>query len=110
MKGRCVAYGIVLMLGVIDGCSRGTSEQPAKDVPPAPPAAVATAGGYEVIPVTDGGSVKGTITLSDPVPKLPARKVSKDTKVCGTAARESQKLVVNKSGGLRNAVVIVEGV
>ena len=98
------------MLGVIAGCSHATSEQPAKDVPPAPPATVATVDGYEVTAVTDAGSVEGTITLSDPVPKLPARKISKDTQVCGTTARESQKLVVNRSSGLRNAVVIVEGV
>jgi plastocyanin len=30
--------------------------------------------------------------------------------VCGTADRQSQKLIVNKTGGVKNAVVIVEGV
>ena len=110
MKSRCAAYVAVLMLGLIAGCSRGTSEQPAKDLPSAPPAAVTTPGSYDVTAVTDGGSVEGTITVSGPVPKLPARKISKDTQVCGTSARESQKLVVNGSGGVRNAVVIVEGV
>jgi hypothetical protein len=52
----------------------------------------------------------GTITLSGPILKLPRRKITKDSQVCGGADRESQKLIVNESGGLRNAVVIVEGV
>src|SRR5437773_3345769 len=93
------------------GCSRGTSEQPARDIPPPPPGPAANApGGYEVAEVTDGGSITGTITVSGPVTKLPARKIGKDPQVCGTAERESQKLLVNKTGGLRNAVVVVEGV
>src|SRR5437870_12559870 len=93
-------------------CSRGTSEQPTRDIPPPPPSAPANtaADAYAVSAVTDGGSVGGTITLSGAIPKLPARKIGKDPQVCGTADRESQKLIVNKTGGLRNAVVIVEGV
>jgi len=104
-------YGAGVMLAMIVSCSRGTREQP--DIPPAPPAPAATAttgGGYDVATVTDGGSVGGTITISGSIPKLPARKIGKDPQVCGTAARESQKLIVNKTGGLKNAVVIVEGV
>jgi len=111
MKRRCGVYGAGVMLAMILSCSRGTREQPTADIPPAPPApAVTTAGGYEVNAVKDGGSVAGTITLSGPIPQLPLRKISKDPQVCGTASRESQKLIVNKTGGLRNAVVIVEGV
>src|SRR5204862_1423598 len=37
-------------------------------------------------------------------------KISKAPQVCGTAPRDSQKLIVNKAGGLKNVVVIVEGV
>jgi len=99
------------MLAMAAGCSRGTSEQPARDIPPPPPGPAANApGGYEVAEVTDGGSITGTITVSGPVTKLPARKIGKDPQVCGTAQRESQKLIVNQAGALRNAVVIVEGV
>jgi plastocyanin len=99
------------MLAMIVSCSRGANDQPTTEIPPAPPApAVTTTNGYEVNAVTDGGSVGGTITLSGAIPKLPARKIGKDPQVCGTAPRESQKLLVNKTGGLRNAVVIVEGV
>ena len=96
---------------MIVSCSRGAPDQPKTEIPPAPPTpAVTTADGYEVSAVTDGGSVGGTITLSSSIPQLPVRKIGKDTQVCGSAARESQKLIVNKTGGLKYAVVIVEGV
>ena len=108
MKGSSRVYGAGIMLAMIVSCSRGAPDQPANELPPAP--AATTSGGYDVSAVTDGGSVGGTITLSGPIQKLPVRKISKDTQVCGTAARESQKLIVNKAGGLKNAVVIIEGV
>ena len=109
-RGRSI-YGVLLMLAMAAGCSRGTSEQPGRDIPPPPPGPAANApGGYEVTEVTDGGSIAGTITVSGPVTKLPARKIAKDPQVCGTAQRESQKFIVNQAGAVRNAVVIVEGV
>src|SRR5438093_7657852 len=93
------------MLAMAAGCSRGTSEQPARDIPPPPPGPAANApGGYEVAEVTGGGSITGTITVSGPVTKLPARKIGKDPQVCGTAQRESQRLIVNPAGAVRNAV------
>jgi plastocyanin len=111
MKRSCGVYAAGVMLAMIVSCSRGASDQPKTEVPPAPPApAATTAGGYEVTTVTDAGSVAGTITLSGAIPKFPPRTIGKDTQVCGTAARESQKLIVNKTGGLKNAVVIVQGV
>ena len=113
MKGNCGVYGAGIMLALLAmpvSCRRGPG-QPTTEIPPAPPApAATTADGYEVSAVTDGGSVGGTITLSGAIPKLPVRKIGKDTQVCGAADRESQKLIVNKTGGLKNAVVIVEGV
>ena len=111
-RGRSI-YGVLLMLAMAAGCSRGTSEQPGKDIPPPPPGpgpAANAPGGYAVTEVTDGGSIAGTITVSGPVTKLPARKIAKDPQVCGTAQRESQKFIVNQAGAVRNAVVIVEGV
>ena len=48
--------------------------------------------------------------MSGPIPNLPERPVNKDPKVCGTTARDSQQLLVGPGGGLKNAVVIVEGV
>jgi plastocyanin len=113
MKASCGVCAVLAIVAMIVSCSRG-NDQPRTQLPPAPAApgapAATTANGYEVTAVTDGGSVGGTITLSGPIAQLPARKISKDTQVCGTAPRESQKLTVDGSGGLMNAVVTVEGV
>ena len=111
LKGHCGVYAAGIMLAMIVSCSRGAPDQPTTEIPSAPPApAGAAADAYAVSAVTDGGSVGGTITLSGAIPKLPARKIGKDPQVCGTADRESQKLIANKTGGLKNVVVIVEGV
>src|SRR5438552_15895789 len=99
------------MLAMIVSCSRGASDQPKNEFPTAPPAptAATTSGGYEVSTISNAGSIAGTIMVSGPIQKLPPRKIAKDPQVCGTAPRESQKLIVNKAGGLKNAVVIIEG-
>ena len=111
MKIRCRQCATGIMVAMLISCSRGTSEQPTSALPPASPASVTTsADAYDVTAVADGGSIAGTVTVSGSVQKLQPRKIAKDPQVCGTAERESQKLLVNKTGGLRNAVVIVEGV
>ncbi len=108
-RSRSAYAATAVMLAMIAGCSGGTREQPTTEIPPSSAPAVTTTG-YEVTTVIDGGSIGGTIALSGPIPKLPLRKIGKDPQVCGTADRESQKLIVNGTGGLKNAVVIVEGV
>ena len=111
MKGSSRIFSAGILLAMIVSCSRGASDQPANELPPTPSTPTATSGGgYQVTAVTDGGSITGTIMVSGPVQKLPQRKISKDPQVCGTAPRDSQKLIVNKTGGLQNAVVIVENV
>ncbi len=45
------------------------------------------AASYEVVPVTDGGSISGTISLSGPVPEPRRFKVEKTPEVCGTEDR-----------------------
>jgi plastocyanin len=111
VKVRWGIFGLGIMLTMIVSCSSGEPARPSDELPPAPPASAATTnGGYEVSAVTDGGSIEGTISVSGPIPKLPVRKIGKDPQVCGTADRESQKLIVNKAGGVKNAVVIVEAV
>src|SRR5690242_12885980 len=104
---RVCASGVILAMMV--SCSRGTREEPTTEIP-SPPSPTVTTAGYEIAAVTDGGSVGGTISLSGPIHQFPVRKISKDPQVCGTASRESQKLIVHGAGGLKNAVVIVEGV
>jgi plastocyanin len=97
-----------IVLAMMAGCGRGGTDQQKTEAPPAAPASPAA--GYEVVQVSDGGSISGSITVSGSIPKLPVRTLNKDSNVCGTAARDSEDLIVNRGGGLKNAVVIVEGV
>src|SRR6266850_4717769 len=98
-----------VLLVAIAGCGSGNTDQPKTEAPPAAPA-VSPVAGYEAIQVADGGSISGSITVSGSIPKLPPRALNKDPNVCGMGTRESQELMVNNAGGLRNAIVIVEGV
>ena len=68
---------------------------------PAPPAIEGAAG-------QDAGSITGRVTLTDPPePRMVA--VTTDQAVCGTEV-EDEAVVVDGSGGLANAVVLVAGV
>jgi len=102
---------LCVVIAATAGCAG--SDEPAKtSVPPAPvapPAPMSPFDGYQVIQVADGGSISGTISVSGAIPKLPARSINKDPNICGRGTRQSEELIVN-SGGLRNAVVIVQGV
>jgi plastocyanin len=99
-----------IVLTMVVSCGR---QQQTTELPPAPPSstpaagAPAPAGQYEATTVADGGGISGTITLSGALPKLAPHKTDKDPQVCGTTPRESEKLVISKSGGVKNAVVMV---
>jgi plastocyanin len=94
---RLAVYGIAGFCLGIAGCG-GERDRPAPQ-PPVPQQAD--------IP---SGRLTGAILVSGDVPPLPTRLINKDTQVCGKGVRRSEELVVAKSGGLKNAVLIVEGV
>src|SRR5690242_1739149 len=101
MNRRWGLYATPIMLILIVSCGR--QEQKSTELPPAPPSPAANApaaptGQYEVTTVTDGGGLTGTISLSGAIPKLPPHKTDKDPQVCGTTPRESEKLLVSKTG------------
>ena len=105
--GVCAAG---LLLAINFGCSPGEPD-PTAGLPPAPEAPAASpTDGSEVSAVIDGGAIAGTISVSGSIPTLPPRLTGRDPEVCGTEDRPSDSLLVNSAGGLRNAVVIVEGV
>jgi hypothetical protein len=64
---------------------------------------------YEEAPVPDGGSLTGTVKLGGTPPRLEPIPVKKDRTVCGERT-DSEALVVGPSGGVKNAVILVEGV
>lgn len=68
-----------------------------------------TAGAYEAVKVTNGGTIAGKITFSGTAPANPALKVTKDPKVCGSSLK-ADYYIVGAGGGLKNVVVAIENI
>ncbi len=65
------------------------------------------AAAYEVVAVTDGGTLSGTVKF-DGAPPAPAKFApSKDPEVCGKEKTQPD-LVVGQGGGIQNVVVVVK--
>jgi hypothetical protein len=66
------------------------------------------AAAYEVVTVSDGGTIKGKVTYQGSVP---TRKIipTKDQETCG-ATREEPEIVVGADKGVQDAVVYLKGV
>jgi Polysaccharide lyase family 4, domain II len=64
--------------------------------------------GYEVVTVTDGGTIKGKVTYQGTVP---TKKIipTKDQQTCG-AMREEPEVVLGPDKGVQGAVVYLKGV
>jgi plastocyanin len=69
----------------------------------------AGSGNYQVIEVTNGGTITGRVTLAGDVPKLDPFDVTSDKDVCSPAARNN-RLEVGPNGGVRYAVVYLDGI
>lgn len=70
-------------------------------------AAAGRSGAYEVVPVTDGGTLRGTITLFGPAPAPEAFAVTKDKAACGEQKTRAE-LIVGPDGGIANVAVVVK--
>jgi hypothetical protein len=69
--------------------------------------------GYVVESVSDGGTIRGTVKWSGPLPKLPAAALNKDPDVCdpdNRKTRDLERLVVNSNGGVANTVVYLKNI
>jgi plastocyanin len=64
-------------------------------------------GAYEVVPVTDGGTLRGTITIYGEAPPPQSIAITKDKAVCGEQKTRSD-LVVGPEGGIANVAVVVK--
>lgn len=70
---------------------------------------VAPAGAYEVVTVTDGGTLSGTVKFTGAPPKLAPLAVNKNRDVCGEQ-KDNEALVVGPDRGVRGSVILVTGV
>jgi len=69
----------------------------------------APASAYDVVTVSDGGTLSGSVKFSGAVPTLPPLSVNKNRDVCGDS-KESEALVLGPDRGVRGSVILIEGV
>jgi plastocyanin len=115
---------LLVSLALALACSGEEAKKPAprhstdpKETPSAPkptpetPAKVSsTAPGYEVIALTEKGSLQGAVTWSGDLPKLAPLAVDKDTDTCGKEKQNPRLVIDPASKGVANAVVFLENV
>jgi len=64
---------------------------------------------YEVITVTNGGSIQGVVKLVGAAPAVPPIKTTKNQDYCG-ASIDNPLFEVGKDGGLKNVEVFLKGI
>jgi hypothetical protein len=68
---------------------------------------------YQVISVTDGGTISGTVKWSGPVPRSLDFPITKDSQVCDPESRKKadlERLVIGPQGGVANTVVYLKNI
>jgi Carboxypeptidase regulatory-like domain len=69
----------------------------------------APAAAYEVVAVTDGGTLTGSVKFAGAPPKLEPLAVNQNRDVCGDA-KDNEALVLGADRGVRGSVILIEGV
>ncbi|HET7340661.1 MAG TPA: hypothetical protein VFL90_04295, partial [Methylomirabilota bacterium] len=72
-------------------------------------ATAAPASAYEMVPVTDAGALTGVVRLAAPAPTLPAAPAGRSGDACAHE-QAAERLVVGPDHGVRNGVVLLQGV
>src|SRR6266478_9213695 len=73
----------------------------------------AQASSYRVIPVDNGGAIKGSVKWQGPLPRLVPSLLNKDPQICdpdGQKRRDLERLIVGANGGVANTVVFLKDV
>jgi hypothetical protein len=69
--------------------------------------------GYQVVPVENGGTIRGTVKWQGALPHLVASEINKDQLVCdpqGQKHRDLERLLVSPDGGIANTVVFLRNI
>lgn len=64
---------------------------------------------YKVINVTNGGAIRGTVTLKGEIPKMLKMDVTQDNKTCGRM-KESPQLSIGKKHGVANTFIFIDSI
>src|SRR5215469_5395283 len=63
---------------------------------------------YQVVTVSNGGAITGTVKWSGTMPTQPSLAITKDQQICDPTAhktRDLERIVVGPEGGVANTVV-----
>src|SRR5207245_9479370 len=66
---------------------------------------------YQVVPVSNGGTIAGNVKWSGPIPHGLTVPVNKDPEICdpdGNKTRNLERLIVSSEGGVANKVVLLK--
>ncbi|HXY15551.1 MAG TPA: carboxypeptidase-like regulatory domain-containing protein [Terriglobales bacterium] len=69
--------------------------------------------GYQVISMTDGGTITGTVKWVGPQPHLTTLPITKDPQICDPESakkRDLERLIIGPDGGVANTVVYLKDV
>ncbi len=72
-------------------------------------AALAMAAAASIASAADGGTISGVVSYAGRPPARARIEITKDKEVCGAKAHYDESLIVSPAGGLKDAVVVVEG-
>jgi hypothetical protein len=68
---------------------------------------------YQVVPLTDTGTIAGTVTWSGPLPRIPTFSIDKDPEICDPEShrtRDLERLVVGPRNSVANTVVFLRDI
>jgi len=99
-----LSFGLLLGLGLVAACGGAAPEPTAAPTQPAAPPPPPAAEGYQGGPVTDGGTITGTISYGGPPVEPEEVTVDKDNAVCGDTIVLTS-VQTDSAGGLASAVV-----
>jgi hypothetical protein len=69
--------------------------------------------GYQVVPLTETGTISGTIKWLGPLPRIPSLTIDKDPQVCDPEShktRDLERLIVGPQNGVANTVVFLKDI
>jgi plastocyanin len=66
--------------------------------------------GYEVVPVADGGTIRGQVKWPGEPPTPEKVEITKDEDTCGKTEKVNESLLVRADNGLQNVVVSIESI
>ncbi|MFQ5822583.1 MAG: carboxypeptidase regulatory-like domain-containing protein [bacterium] len=99
---------VLAFISFLIGCGGGEkkAEKPSEEVTEEVET-MAEAGGYQAMTVTNGGTIKGTVTFAGTIPPKQKLEITKDVNVCGKMPHYKEDLVVSRNKGVANVVVSI---